>query len=147
MNSKIKSVYDEIHAPEVLLGKVMEMKKEEFKGRMLVKYVAAAVLALIITVVASNGICYAATGETWISKIKILVNGEEREQDIIWYQEGDVFYGTIEIEAEEGEPMEVTVSSETGLEENIEEIVIIAVDSKENEDDAESNAEQESEEE
>ena len=147
MNSKIKSVYDEIHAPEVLLGKVMEMKKEEFKGRMLVKYVAAAVLALIITVVASNGICYAATGETWISKIKILVNGEEREQDIIWYQEGDVFYGTIEIEAEVGEPMEVTVSSETGLEENIEEIVIIAVDSKENEDDAESNAEQESEEE
>ena len=147
MNGKIKNVYDEIHAPEALLGKVMEMKKDEFKKRAVVKYIAAAVLALVLTVVASNGICYAATGETWISKIKILVNGVEQEHNVTWHQEGDVLYGTLEMEVEEGEPLEVEISTEAGLEDKIEGMVITAVNSKKNEEEAENDVEPESEQE
>ena len=50
-NKDIKKVYEQIHAPEALLGKVMEMKKDEFKGRMMVKYIAAAVLVYTIAFV------------------------------------------------------------------------------------------------
>ena len=142
MKEKIRQVYDEIHAPEVLLGKVMEMKKDEFKGRRMVKYIAAAVLALAITVVASNGICYAATGETWIGKIKVWINGVETEHDVTWHQEGDVLYGTIEMEVEEGEPFEMEIATEGGVTDRFEEVVIVAVatENAEGEDETESSA-------
>ena len=145
MKEKIRQVYDEIHAPEVLLGKVLEMKKDEFKGRRMVKYIAAAVLALAITVVASNGICYAATGETWIGKMKVWINGVETEQDITWRQEGDALYGTIEMEVEEGEPFEMEIVTEEGETDNFEEVVIVAVTTeKEDKDDSESDEASES---
>lgn len=140
MNDKIKQVYDEIHAPEALLGKVMEMKKDEFKGRRMVKYIAAAVLALAITVVASNGICYAATGETWIGKMKVWINGVETEQDVTWQQDGDTLIGTLEMEVEEGEPFEMEIVTEAGETDEFEEVVIVAVTSeKESEDETESD--------
>ena len=140
MKEKIRQVYDEIHAPEVLLGKVMEMKKDEFKGRRMVKYIAAAVLALAITVVASNGICYAATGETWIGKMKVWINGVETEQDVTWQQDGDTLIGTLEMELEEGEPFEMEIVAEAGETDEFEEVVIVAVTSeKESEDETESD--------
>ncbi len=140
MKEKIRQVYDEIHAPEVLLGKVMEMKKDEFKGRRMVKYIAAAVLALAITVVASNGICYAATGETWIGKMKVLINGVETEQDVTWQQDGDKLIGIMEMEVEEGEPFEMEIVTEAGETDEFEEVVIVAVTSeKESEDETESD--------
>ena len=86
-NKHIQEVYDQIHAPEALLGKVMEMKKDTFKFRNCVKYAIAAVVALALTFVASNGICYAATGKTWISKIKVNINGNEFTPDITWKEE------------------------------------------------------------
>ena len=146
MNGKIKNVYDEIHAPEALLGKVMEMKKDEFKKRAVIKYIAAAVLALVLTVVASNGICYAATGETWIGKIKILVNGVEQEHDITWEKDGDLIFGIMEIEVEEGEPLSlemVTDAAEAAGADSIEDVVILAVHSfeEENEEGTESDTE------
>ena len=146
MNGKIKNVYDEIHAPEALLGKVMEMKKDEFKKRVVIKYIAAAVLALVLTVVASNGICYAATGETWIGKIKILVNGVEQEHDITWEKDGDLIFGIMEIEVEEGEPLSlemVTDAAEAAGADSIEDVVILAVHSfeEETEDGTESDTE------
>ena len=140
MKEKIRQVYDEIHAPEVLLGKVMEMKKDEFKGRRMVKYIAAAVLALAITVVASNGICYAATGETWIGQMKVWINGVETEQDVTWQQDGDTLIGTLEMEVEEGEPFEMEIVTEAGETDEFEEVVIVAVTSeKESEDETESD--------
>ncbi len=139
MNDKIKQVYDEIHAPEALLGKVMEMKKDEFKGRMMVKYIAAAVLALVITVVASNGICYAATGETWIGKMKVWINGVETEQEVTWQQDGDVLYGVMEMEVEEGEPFEMEIATDAGVTDRFEEVVIVAVTTEEDKDDSESD--------
>jgi len=147
MKDKIRQVYDEIHAPEALLGKVMEMKKDEFKGRMMVKYIAA-VLALVITVVASNGICYAATGETWIGKMKVWINGVETEQEVTWQQDGDVLYGVMEMEVEEGEPFEMEIATDAGVTDRFEEVVIVAVTTeKENEDETENGEETEVEEE
>ena len=148
MKDKIRQVYDEIHAPEALLGKVMEMKKDEFKGRRIVKYIAAAILALAIMVAASNGICYAATGETWIGKMKVWINGVETEQDVTWQQDGDTLVGIMEMEVEEGEPFEMEIVTEGGETDRFEEVVIVAVTSeKENEDETENGEETEVEEE
>ncbi|MBR6536074.1 MAG: hypothetical protein IKT67_02645 [Lachnospiraceae bacterium] len=109
MNEKenIKKIYDQIHAPEALLGKVMEMKKDTFKFRNCVKYAVAAVAALALTFVASNGICYAATGETWISKIKVNINGNEVTPDVTWKEEDGNMVGTFEMELD-------SVDEETG---------------------------------
>jgi len=141
MNDKIKQVYDEIHAPEALLGKVMEMKKDEFKGRMMVKYIAA-VLALVITVVASNGICYAATGETWIGKMKVWINGVETEQEVTWQQDGDVLYGVMEMEVEEGEPFEMEIATDAGVTDRFEEVVIVAVTTEADEEEDETETDE-----
>lgn len=123
----VKKVYDEIHAPEALLRKVMEMNKKDFKFRNAVKFVAMAAAALAITVVASNGICYAATGETWIGKMKVLINGVETEQEVTWEQQEDMLVGTIEMEVEEGEPFEMEIVSEDEEAERLEDTVVIAV--------------------
>lgn len=122
----VKKVYDEIHAPEALLRKVMEMNKKDFKFRNAVKFVAMAAAALAITVVASNGICYAATGETWIGKMKVLINGVETEQEVTWEQQEDMLVGTIEMEVEEGEPFEMEIVTEEETE-RLEDTVVIAV--------------------
>ena len=103
----VKKVYDQIHAPEALLGKVMEMKKDTFKFRNCVKYAVAAVAALVFTFVASNGICYAATGQTWISKIKININGNEVTPDVTWEEKDGNMVGTFKIELD-------SVDEETG---------------------------------
>lgn len=123
----VKKVYDEIHAPEALLRKVMEMNKKDFKFRNTVKFVAMAAAALAITVVASNGICYAATGETWIGKMKVLINGVETEQEVTWEQQEDMLVGTIEMEVEEGEPFEMEIVTEDEEAERLEDTVVIAV--------------------
>ena len=145
MKEKIRQVYNEIHAPEALLGKVMEMKKDEFKGRMMVKYIAAAVLALVITVVASNGICYAATGETWIGKMKVWINGVETEQEVTWQQDGDVLYGVMEMEVEEGEPFEMEIATDAGVTDRFEEVVIVAVTTEADEEEDETETDEASE--
>ena len=106
-NKHIKELYDQIHAPEALLGKVMEMKKDTFKFRNCVKYAIAAVAALVLTIVASNGICYAATGETWISKIKVNINGNEVTPDVTWQEEDGKMVGSFEMELD-------SVDEETG---------------------------------
>jgi len=123
----VKKVYDEIHAPEALLRKVMEMNKKDFKFRNAVKFVAMAAAALAITVVASNGICYAATGETWIGKMKVLINGVEMEQEVTWERQEDMLVGTIEMEVEEGEPFEMEIVTEDEEAERLEDTVVIAV--------------------
>lgn len=123
----VKKVYDEIHAPEALLRKVMEMNKKDFKFRNAVKFVAMAVAALAITVVASNGICYAATGETWIGKMKVLINGVETEQEVTWEQQEDMLVGIIEMEVVEGEPFEMEIVAEDEEAERLEDTVVIAV--------------------
>ena len=54
----IKQLYDEIHAPEALLGKVLEMKKKEFTLKRAVKYAVAAVASVLLL---GGGVAYAAS--------------------------------------------------------------------------------------
>ena len=107
----VKRVYDEIHAPDALFGKVMEMDKKQSKARNIVKYAMGTAAALALAFVTSNGICYAATGQTWISKAIVYINGEAMEQEIEWHQEGDLLYSTIEVPVEEGDEAQVEVFS------------------------------------
>ena len=69
-----KSTFDEIHASDELLRKVKNMTEAKPKKKIYavrkVLYVAAAV---VIMLVASNAIVYAATGETWVEKIAVHV--------------------------------------------------------------------------
>lgn len=105
----VKKVYDQIHAPEALLGKVMEMKKDTFKFRNGIKFALVAVAALVLTFVAGNGICYAATGETLFSKIKVSINGKEVTPEVTWEERDGNMVGSFEMELdsmneETGEP-------------------------------------------
>lgn len=101
-----KETFDEVHVPEAVLGKVKGMKMEEKKiqKRSRLRYAFAAVAAVGLCVVASNGICYAATGNTWVEKVILYVNGESVEQDITWHEDGDTVYGELEytVENEDG---------------------------------------------
>lgn len=101
-----QSTFDEVHVPEALLGKVKGMKMEEKKiqNKSKLKYAAAIAAALGLCVVASNGICYAATGNTWVEKVILHINGEAVEQDITWHQDGDFIYGEFEYEMDGEEP-------------------------------------------
>ena len=85
MNNKeqIKNVYDEIHASDALFRKVRNMNKKESKSRNIVKFAATAAAGLALMLATSNGICYAATGETLTTKVKYFINGIERTQILI----------------------------------------------------------------
>lgn len=109
-----KKAYDEVHAPAALLGKVMNMKKErnEIKKKNTAKKWLTAAAAMALCFVASNGIAYAATGETWVQKVTVYMNGEPVEQDVIFHQEGDMIIGEFEVDVPEGEdPAYVVVES------------------------------------
>lgn len=103
----IRHVYDEIHAPDAVFRKVMEMEKKKLNLRNVMKYAVGTAAALAITFVTSNGICYAATGETWISKAIVYINGEATQQEMTWHQNGDTLYGEVKVSAEDGEEVEV----------------------------------------
>lgn len=98
-----QSVFDEVHVPQEVLGKVMDMGMEEKKLRKkkVWKNAMTTVAALAICFVASNGICYAATGSTWTEKVLLYINGEPTQQEITWQQDGDVTYAEMEVEVDE----------------------------------------------
>lgn len=120
MNNKefVRGVYDEIHAPEELFGKVMNMNKKESKKNNIMRFATGAVATLALAFVASNGICYAATGETWVEKAYIYINGEKQEIEMEMHQDGDVTYGSVEFEVDENDTNEI-VYSETLPEEEL----------------------------
>lgn len=128
MNNRdyVRGAYDEIHAPDALFGKVMDMKNKEvkkFDKRKVLKY-AAAFMAFAIAFAGSNGICYAATGETWVEKAIVYINGEKQEVDMTWSQDGDTMVGQAEITTDDGVVYEVVeVPNEDGDVE-VEDVVI-----------------------
>ncbi len=98
----IGNTFGEIHAPEELFGKVMNMDKKEMKKKNTLQYTVTALAAFAVVFMASNGICYAATGQTWVTKAIVTIDGERQEQNIEWKQEGDTAVGTMEpVEGEE----------------------------------------------
>lgn len=119
-----QETFNEIHVPEAVLGKVRDMKMEEKKiqKKSRLRYAAAIAAAFGLCIVASNGICYAATGNTWVEKVILYVNGEPVEQDITWYQEGDTVYGQMEYEIEGDEPASVVFYDGAGAAPELEDV-------------------------
>lgn len=106
---KFKRTYDDIHAPEALLWKVMDMNKEKntkkFRMRNAMKYAVCTLAITAVTGLASNGICYATTGESLVTKIKVSINGGENE--VVLDENGK---GQITIPKEDGSEQVVQVN-------------------------------------
>ena len=119
MNNRdyVRGAYDEIHAPDALFGKVMDMKNKEvkkFDKRNVLKY-AAAFMAFAIAFAGSNGICYAATGETWVEKAIVYINGEEHEVDVTVTQEGDAAVAEMSLTVDENDDVVVSMVDESDV--------------------------------
>lgn len=111
-----KKAYDEVHAPAALLGKVMNMKKErkEIKKKNTAKRWLTAAAALALCFVASNGISYAATGETWVQKVTVYLDGQPVEHEVTFHQEGDMLIGELELpDAEDASYVVVEAGDDT----------------------------------
>ncbi len=111
---KFKQTFDQVHAPEELLGKVMDMQmeKKEFRTRNLVKALVCAVALGLGLFGAGNGICYAATGESLVTKMKVIIDGEEKLYDVEWKQQGNVYHGNVTIPSEDGSSVTVLTVSD-----------------------------------
>ena len=117
--SQYKAMMGEVHASADLIGKVKGIPMEKTKKRGVALRLATATCAGLLGVfVVTNGVCYAATGETWMEKATVWVNGEPMEMDVQMSQQGDVTVGTIEYTMEdavgEGGDIAMTMSAEDG---------------------------------
>ena len=100
---KVANMYKDIHASEALFRKVRSMNKKEFGFRNVMKYAVTTAAAAAFMFFASNGVCYAATGESLTTKISLLINGEEQEADVVWTADEEGVYGELEVNVEEGD--------------------------------------------
>ena len=117
--NRYKAMMGEVHASADLIGKVKGIPMEKTKKRGVALRLATATCAGLLGVfVVTNGVCYAATGETWVEKATVWVNGEPVEMDVQMRQEGDVTVGTVEYTMEdaagEGGDIAMTMSAENG---------------------------------
>lgn len=117
--SQYKAMMGEVHASADLIGKVKGIPMEKTKKRGVALRLATATCAGLLGVfVVTNSVCYAATGETWMEKATVWVNGEPMEMDVQMSQQGDVTVGTIEYTVEdadgEGGDIAMTMSAEDG---------------------------------
>ena len=64
----------------------------------------------------TNGVCYAATGETWVEKATVYINGEPVEMDVQMSQNGDTTVAEVsyEVNDESGGAAQMTMISEDG---------------------------------
>lgn len=117
--NRYKAMMGEVHASADLIGKVKGIPMEKTKKRgVALRLATAACAGLLGVFVVTNGVCYAATGETWVEKATVWVNGEPVEMDVQMRQEGDVAMGTVEYTVEdavgEGGDIAMTMSAEDG---------------------------------
>ena len=77
LKNEYKEMFTDIHAPEALSRKVMNMSRLENKktGLFMMKKVAAVAAVAGALFVGSNGVIYAATGSTWVEEVIVLFNG------------------------------------------------------------------------
>lgn len=116
-----QNTFDEVHASEDLLGKVRNMKRETINGKIKstrrAAYIAAA--AALMAIVSSNVITYAATGSTWVEKVMVSINGEEKEIEFtkrVDAEGNEYLEGTFEVDENEKE-MSIEFENEIGDEE------------------------------
>lgn len=118
---KYSAMMDEIHVPSEVLGKVMNMKSETktLNRTRMMHNIATIAAVLAVCFVASNGICYAASGKTWVETVKIYINGEETEQEIYYEEDGDKVSGTMTFDVDENESMNVSITTDLDADGNI----------------------------
>ncbi len=63
-------------------SKEIQMEEITMKKNNILKTTVAAAAAVAICFVGSNSICYAATGETWVEKMIVFINGEATETEV-----------------------------------------------------------------
>lgn len=117
--SQYKAMMGAVHASADLRRKVRDIPMEKTKRRGMALRLATATCAGLLGVfVVTNGVCYAATGETWVEKATVWVNGEPVEMDVQLSQQGNVTVGTVEYTVEdadgEGGDIAMTMSAEDG---------------------------------
>ena len=115
--SQYKAMMGEVHASADLIGKVKGIPMEKTKKRTTaLKFATATCAALLGVFVVTNGVCYAATGETWVEKATVYINGEPL--DVQMSQNGDTTVGEINYTVEdadgEGGEVQMTMISEGG---------------------------------
>lgn len=113
---RYQNMENEIHVPSEALGKVMSMKKENFKKKSVVKFAVSAAAAFAAVFVVSNGICYAATGNTWVEKATVYVNGEAKEVDIHYTKDENGTTGTMKLDVEESDGTNIEIAYEMDTE-------------------------------
>lgn len=117
--SQYKAMMGEVHASADLIGKVKGIPMEKTKKRTTaLKFATATCAALLGVFVVTNGVCYAATGETWVEKATVYINGEPVEMDVQMSQNGDTTVGEINYTVEdadgEGGEVQMAMISEGG---------------------------------
>ena len=117
--SQYKAMMGEVHASADLIGKVKGIPMEKTKKRTTaLKFATVTCAALLGVFVITNGVCYAATGETWVEKVTVWINGEPVEMDVQMRQNGDTTVGEINYTVEdadgEGGEVQMTMISEGG---------------------------------
>lgn len=77
LKNDYKETFTDIHAPEALSRKVMNMSRTENKkiGLSMMKKVAVVAAVAGALFVGSNGVVYAATGSTWVEEVMVLFDG------------------------------------------------------------------------
>lgn len=81
-----RNMIDEIHVSSELLEKLvnMNMDKRFLKKKKGLKRFVSIAAVCVIVFLASNGISYAATGSTWISKIITYYGNDKVLEEIEW---------------------------------------------------------------
>lgn len=100
-----RETFREIHVPEALSERVMNISESGKKcTSFYVKRWAAAMLALVILLVGSNGIAYAATGKLWLETVIVHFNGASYQVDMKEQtdEDGNVYYSGITDMYEDG---------------------------------------------
>ncbi|MBQ9140850.1 MAG: hypothetical protein IJX63_03545 [Lachnospiraceae bacterium] len=94
----------------------LEMEDIEMSKDVIFTKAVAVAAAIALCFVGSNGICYAATGATWVEKMIVHFNGEPVEMDVEVKDMGDGTYGYFMELPEDGEyTVDVPENSSIGV--------------------------------
>ncbi len=97
MKAYVQNTYDELHAPEGLRRKVMDISMENAKkpGMFVMKKLAVAAALAAVLFAGSNGVAYAMTGNTWVETVVAKIRVNDTWQDV--EMEGEVLEdGTVQ---------------------------------------------------
>ncbi len=125
MNEEMKKAYrdtfSEIHAPEALSRKVLNMVNESTNNKgisSMRRWVSVAAMALVV-LAGSNGIVYAATGSTWLQNVVVHFSGSSAQAELAAeVNEEDAVTYTVSAPTEagagdvDGEEVDITEGSE-----------------------------------